>query len=144
MIKTVQQYNRILSKHILHQQLFTWFNIFTQTIITFSTTSTHRQILFRDMKDLHLLKGGKETIKSIGIITGGAASEVKAAAKEGIDTFITGEGAHHTFTLAEELGVNLIYTGHYQSETFGVKKIATHIGKRFKIKNTFIDHPTGL
>ena len=30
-----------------------------------------------------------------------------------------GEGAHHTFTLAEELGVNLIYTGHYQSETFG-------------------------
>ena len=93
---------------------------------------------------VHLAPGGKETIKRIGIITGGAGSEVKAAAKEGIDTFITGEGAHHTFTLAEELGVNLIYAGHYLSETFGVKKIAAHIGEKFKIKNTFIDHPTGL
>ena len=77
-------------------------------------------------------------------MTGSAGSQVAAAAAAGIDTFITGEGQHHTYTLAEELGVNLIYAGHYATETFGVKAIADHLAKKFVTSHTFIHHPTGL
>jgi len=34
--------------------------------------------------------------------------------------------------------------GHYATETFGVKALAAHLSKRFKISWTFIDCPTGL
>jgi dinuclear metal center YbgI/SA1388 family protein len=93
---------------------------------------------------IHIAPGGPAKIRKLGIITGGAGSEVTAAAEEGIDTFITGEGQHHTFTLAEELGINLIYAGHYSTETFGVTALANHLARKYKLKKQFIDHPTGL
>ncbi len=93
---------------------------------------------------VHLCPGGPDVCRRIGIMTGGAGSEVAAAAKAGIDTFITGEGPHWSYTLAEELGVNLLYGGHYATETFGVKALAEHIRERFGIPWEFVDHPTGL
>lgn len=90
-----------------------------------------------------LLPGGSETCQRIGIVTGGAGAELKKAAGEGVDTFITGEGPHRTFALAEELGVNVFYGGHYATETFGVKALATHLSKKFKLPWTFLDHPPG-
>ena len=80
----------------------------------------------------------------IGVVTGGAGGDLKQAADEGVDTFITGEGPHWTFALAEELGVNVLYGGHYATETFGVKALAAELSKKFKLPWTFVDHPTGL
>jgi len=88
--------------------------------------------------------GGPRICRKIGVVTGGAGSELKKAADEGVDTFITGEGPHWTYALAEECGINLLYGGHYATETFGVKALADHLSKRFKVPWTFIDHPTGL
>jgi len=92
----------------------------------------------------HLCPGGPAKTARIGIVTGGAGGEVARAAAEGVDTFITGEGPHHSFTAAEELGVNLLYGGHYATEVFGVKALAAHLSKKFRIPWQFIDHPTGL
>jgi len=92
-----------------------------------------------------LIANGPEKCKRIGIVTGGAGSLVtKAAMAEGVDTFITGEGSHATFAAAEELGVNLLYAGHYATETFGVKALAAHVFKKFGVPWEFIDHPSGL
>lgn len=91
-----------------------------------------------------VIPGGPGVCRRIGVVTGGAGSDLKQAASEGVDTFITGEGPHWTYALAEELGLNVIYGGHYATETFGVKALAEHLSKRFKIPWTFIDHPTGL
>ena len=91
-----------------------------------------------------LLACGPEICRSVGVVTGGAGSELPKAAREGVDTFITGEGPHWTFALAEELGVNVFYGGHYATETFGVKALAAHLSKQFKVPWTFIDHPSGL
>ncbi len=93
---------------------------------------------------IHLCPAGPGRIHRLGIVTGGAGSEIAAAAAEGIDTFITGEGPHWSYTLAEELGVNLIYAGHYATETFGVKAVAAVLSSRFKLDWSFVDHPTGL
>jgi dinuclear metal center YbgI/SA1388 family protein len=92
----------------------------------------------------HVCPGGPAKTARIGIVTGGAGGEVAKAAAEGVDTFITGEGPHHSYTLAEELGVNLFYGGHYATETFGVKALAAAVAKKFRVPWEFIDHPTGL
>ena len=44
-----------------------------------------------------LLPGGPEFCQQIGVVTGGAGAELAIAAREGVDTFITGEGPHWTF-----------------------------------------------
>ncbi|HVU09172.1 MAG TPA: Nif3-like dinuclear metal center hexameric protein [Verrucomicrobiae bacterium] len=91
-----------------------------------------------------IISGGKEICERIGVVTGGAGGELKIAADEGVDTFITGEGPHWTYALAEELGLNVFYGGHYATETFGVKALAAHLSDKFKLPWTFIDYPTGL
>jgi len=93
---------------------------------------------------VHVCSAGPSVCRKIGIMTGGAGSEVATVAKNGIDTFITGEGPHWSYTLAEELGVNLLYGGHYATETFGVKALAAHIEAKFGLPWQFVDHPTGL
>lgn len=91
-----------------------------------------------------LCPGGPVQVREVGVITGGAGAEARAVAGQGIDTFITGEGPHWTYALAEELGLNLFYGGHYATETFGVKALAAHLGARFGLPWEFIEHPTGL
>jgi putative NIF3 family GTP cyclohydrolase 1 type 2 len=93
---------------------------------------------------VEVIPGGPAVCRRIGVVTGGAGSELKKAVAEGEDTFITGEGPHWTFALAEELGVNVLYAGHYATETFGVRALADHLSRRFRVPWSFIDHPTGL
>ena len=90
------------------------------------------------------IPGGKNLCEKIGVVTGGAGAELKQAVAEGVDTFITGEGPHWTFALAEELGLNVFYGGHYATETFGVKALAAELSKKFRVPWEFLDHPTGL
>jgi dinuclear metal center YbgI/SA1388 family protein len=87
---------------------------------------------------------GPKKAGTIGIITGGAGSEIYRVAKEGIDTFITGEAPHWAAVAAAELGMNLLLGGHYATEVFGVKALVAHLSKRFKIPWAFIDCPTGM
>jgi dinuclear metal center YbgI/SA1388 family protein len=94
--------------------------------------------------NVHLCPGGPELPRNIGIISGGAGSEVAQVAAEGVDTFITGEGPHWSYPLAEELGINLFYAGHYATETFGVKALAEAVSDHFGLPWSFLDHPTGL
>jgi dinuclear metal center YbgI/SA1388 family protein len=91
-----------------------------------------------------VLPGGPARCRRIGVVTGGAGSQLRLAAAEGVDTFITGEGPHWTYALAEELGVNVFYAGHYATETFGVKALAAELSKKFRVPWIFLDHPTGL
>lgn len=89
--------------------------------------------------------GGPRRIRELGVITGGAGSQIHELAATGIDTFLTGEGPHWSYTAAEELGINLIYAGHYATETFGVKALAEKWRAGFPgLAIRFIDHPTGL
>lgn len=93
---------------------------------------------------VHLAPGGPVLARKVGIVSGGAGGEVAKAQQEGVDTFVTGEGPHWSFTAAEELGINLFYAGHYATETFGVKALASELSGKFALPWQFIDHPTGL
>jgi len=87
---------------------------------------------------------GPEKVRRIGIVTGAGGNLLEKVAALGIDTFVTGEGPHHTFALAEELKVNLIYGGHYATETFGVRALAARAAVEFELPWCFLDHPSGL
>jgi dinuclear metal center YbgI/SA1388 family protein len=89
-------------------------------------------------------KFGPGQPKSVGIITGGAGSEIYRAAQDKVDTFITGEAPHWAAIVAEELGINLLLGGHYATETFGVKALAAHLSQRFKVAWEFLKFPTGI
>jgi dinuclear metal center YbgI/SA1388 family protein len=91
-----------------------------------------------------LIPGGPALSLRVGIITGGAGGRIAAAREAGLDTYLTGEGAHHTFFDAMELGVNAIFAGHYATETVGVKALAEHLSRKFAVPWEFHDHPTGL
>ena len=91
-----------------------------------------------------VIPAGPDLCCRIGVVSGGAGGDLQKAADEGVDTFVTGEGPHWTYALAEELGINVLYGGHYATETFGVKALAARLAARFKVPWTFLDHPTGL
>ena len=87
---------------------------------------------------------GPKHARTIGVVTGAGGSEIYRVAQENIDTFVTGEAAHWAAVAAEELGMNLLLGGHYATEVFGVKALAVHLSKKFRISWEFIDRPTGL
>ncbi len=91
-----------------------------------------------------LLPFGPAQTGCIGIVSGAAGSMIAQAQRAGLDTFITGEGSHHTFFDAEELGLNVYYGGHYATETFGVRALGEHLSGKFGLPAEFLDHPTGL
>ena len=75
----------------------------------------------------------------------GASSEtLREAVAAGIDTLIVGEGPHHTAVEATELGVTVIYAGHYATETLGVQAIAERAAAEFEVQWEFLSAPTGL
>lgn len=88
---------------------------------------------------------GRETHRW-GICTGAGASveTLREAVERGIDTLIVGEGPHWTAVDAGELGLTIIYAGHYATETLGVRALAAHVSTTFDLPWTFIDAPTGL
>lgn len=91
-----------------------------------------------------LIPGGPQHTKRVALVTGGAGSSVLEAAARGCDTFVTGEGAHHTWFDAMEGGVNLIYAGHWATETLGVKALAEKVSLQFGVPHEFFAQPTGL
>ena len=88
--------------------------------------------------------GGPANVGTLAILTGGGGSMIEAAAAAGADALLTGEGNHHTYHEAMELGINVFYAGHYATETFGVRKLAEATAERFGLESRFFDVPTGL
>lgn len=79
------------------------------------------------------------------ICTGAGASSdtLREAAAAGVDTLIVGEGPHHTAVDAPELGIVVMYAGHYATETLGVRAIAARAAEHFGLTWEFIHAPTG-
>jgi dinuclear metal center YbgI/SA1388 family protein len=83
-------------------------------------------------------------VRKLGVVTGGAGNDIPQALAAGVDTFISGEANQHIYGLAHELGINLLLGGHYATETFGIKALAAHLSKKYRLPWTFLDFPTGL
>ena len=78
-------------------------------------------------------------MRSVGIVSGGAASSFGEAVELGLDAFLTGEPAEHVMADAREAGVHFIAAGHYATETFGVRRLGELVAERFGVEHRFID-----
>lgn len=86
---------------------------------------------------------GPEAVRRVAISSGGGGFLIDTAAEEKVDVFLTGEMSHRFFHAARELGVNVVYGGHYATETAGLKALADHLATRFELETVFLELPTG-
>lgn len=87
---------------------------------------------------------GPRITHRVGIISGAGAREIPLAAALGCDTFLTGETSHAEYYAAQNAGLNVIYGGHYVTETVGVQALGLHLQEKFGVAFEFVDLPTGL
>ena len=69
---------------------------------------------------------------------------VAQASALGADTFLTGETSHANYWAAADHGLNVIYAGHYATETAGVQALGRHLVQKFGIEVEFFDFPTEM
>jgi dinuclear metal center YbgI/SA1388 family protein len=75
---------------------------------------------------------------------GASAATIREAVALGVDTLITGEGPHWSAVDSGELGLVIMYAGHYATETLGVCALAEHLSTEFRLPWSFVAAPTGL
>jgi dinuclear metal center YbgI/SA1388 family protein len=91
-----------------------------------------------------MLPFGPEEVKKVGIVSGGGADLLPQAIAEGCDTFITGEQVHSAYHVAREGDINVFMSGHYATETVGLKAVRERLTIEFGVDTVFLDMPTGL
>jgi len=79
--------------------------------------------------------------KKIGVCSGGAGEFAADAKALGCDLYVTGEASWGDRIAAENVGMQMVCAGHYETETFGVKALARAMEKALKIKTVFMDRP---
>jgi dinuclear metal center YbgI/SA1388 family protein len=83
----------------------------------------------------------KKDVEKLLVISGGSGKYFEDAAKLGADTFITGNLDEHMIRIAEEIELNLLNIGHYNSEKYGIQALGKLIEKEFSVSTTFVDIP---
>lgn len=89
----------------------------------------------------HVYAYGPQTIRRLGVVTGGGQGYVLEAITRGCDTFLTGEIGEPTEGIAREEGINFIAVGHYNSEKFGVQALGDLLQAQFEVETFFCDVP---
>ena len=75
---------------------------------------------------------------------GGGGEEIYQMHAKGYGTYLTGEENHWVSNAARDMGINILFAGHYATETFGVKALGELLADRFGLPTVFIDNPTGM
>lgn len=78
------------------------------------------------------------------VCSGGGGPEIYQVQEKGYTTYLTGEENHWVQNAAQDMGVNILFAGHYATETFGVKAVGELLRERFGLPAIFLHNPTGL
>ncbi len=89
----------------------------------------------------HFALGGRETIQSAALISGGAHREISLAAQEGVGAFITGSFDEPVWHIAHEEQIHFFALGHSNTEKIGVQKLGAFLAQHFGLETTFLDVP---
>ncbi|PIE81982.1 MAG: Nif3-like dinuclear metal center hexameric protein [Chloroflexi bacterium] len=91
-----------------------------------------------------ILAHGPTTVRNVAILSGFGADQVLAAKELGCDTLLTGETSHANYWAAADYGMNVIFAGHYATETVGVQALGQHLTDKFELETRFFDFPTQM
>lgn len=93
---------------------------------------------------VHVLPFGPKEITKVGVVSGGGGFAVEEAAELGLDVLVTGESSHKAYGESRDLGVNVIFAGHYHTEVFGLLGLEKLIEKKLALDCVFIAAPSGI
>ena len=99
-------------------------------------TASVREVTGRDPL---LLGNGPDSIRSVGIVSGGGASFLGEALALGLDAMITGEPSEPATAEAREGGIHFLAAGHHATERLGVAALAQRLGERFSVEHEFVE-----
>ncbi|MBU7015656.1 MAG: Nif3-like dinuclear metal center hexameric protein [Theionarchaea archaeon] len=98
----------------------------------------------QEVGDCQVLEFGPDLVEHVGMVTGSGTQALDSAVQAGCDTFITGEPKHVSYHQAKESKINVMYAGHYQTETSGVKALMDKVSASCEVETVFCDIPTGF
>jgi dinuclear metal center YbgI/SA1388 family protein len=104
-----------------------------------SRDAFQRLLTRKIQSDVRSMPFGRAVIRTVGIVSGGAAEAVAQAAEARLDAYVSGEATLQGYNLAEQLGINAFFCGHYATERFGVQAVGSWIERHFGIPASFID-----
>jgi dinuclear metal center YbgI/SA1388 family protein len=85
--------------------------------------------------------GGKKSVSSAALISGGAYKLLALAAKEGVDCFVTGNFDEPAWGVAYEEKLHFLALGHSATEKIGPKALENHLKGQFGLETLFVDIP---
>lgn len=91
-----------------------------------------------------VLSGGPKKVKRIGVVSGASSSDFELAKTAGADTYLCGDIRESIVQASEEVKINIINAGHYNTEKLGVKNLGNLIARKFEISFEFVDVPCGV
>jgi dinuclear metal center YbgI/SA1388 family protein len=91
-----------------------------------------------------VLNHGPNLVRKLAVVSGFGADRAAEAKQLGADTFLTGETSHANYYAASDYDLNVIFAGHYATETVGVKALGEHLANRFDLTTHFFDFPTAM
>ena len=143
--------NNVELARLLGMDVTDWFGEYKGTrvgVVARPHKPTSRTKLLKTMESAlgvvpEALAFGPATVRRAAILTGEGALFAEEARRAGCDTLITGESSHSSYHMAKESGVNLIFGGHYATETVGLRALERRIKKLYPVTTKFIPAPTG-
>lgn len=81
----------------------------------------------------------KDKIKKVAICSGAGADYISLAAAKGADLYITGDVKYHEAQLAEELRLNLVDAGHFETEVIFKELISDYLKTKLEENKLEID-----
>ena len=73
-----------------------------------------------------------ETVSTVGMVCGGGGSHLYAAYRAGADVYVSSDFRHHEAQQAQEIGLNLIDAGHFETENLFCGFMQTFLGEKFE------------
>jgi dinuclear metal center YbgI/SA1388 family protein len=108
--------------------------------VSFRTFRRRAAALFQN--EIRALDFGRSAVRTVAVVSGGAAAEIEEAGRLGVDVYVTGESTLAAYHLAREYGINAVFAGHYATEVFGVQALAALLAQRFSVPAEFLRLPT--
>ncbi|RLI75685.1 Nif3-like dinuclear metal center hexameric protein [Archaeoglobales archaeon] len=91
-----------------------------------------------------VLDFGDKGIRRVAAVSGKGTFSLNEAIKNDVDLLITGEAEHEAYHIAKDGKINIIFAGHYTTETLGIKALMGVIEQKLDVDVEFIDTPTGF
>lgn len=74
-----------------------------------------------------------KVIKKVAVCSGSGSDYLSLAKELGCDALLTGDGSHHAFLDADEMGILLICAGHFETEVIAMAPLMEKIKNKFNV-----------